>query len=64
MPDTLAYHIDTDSLAHGVYAPGSKAIDEIGEEFGGHIIADGTVDREALGGIVFSDSSKMDVSTK
>lgn len=57
-----AHHIDTDSLAHGVYAPGSKAIQEIGEEFGNHVIADGTVDRKVLGSIVFADPSKMHVS--
>ncbi|GFH60530.1 phosphopantetheine adenylyltransferase / dephospho-CoA kinase [Chaetoceros tenuissimus] len=54
-----AHHIDTDSLAHGVYAPGSKAIEEIGQTFGQKVIADGTVNRKALGTIVFSDPSEM-----
>lgn len=59
----LAYHIDTDSLAHGVYAPGSKAIGEIEKEFGSSVIVDGTVDRKSLGAIVFGeDKSKMEVS--
>lgn len=54
-----AHHIDTDSLAHGVYAPGSKAIEEIGQTFGQEVIEDGTVNRKALGAIVFSDPSEM-----
>ncbi len=60
--EMTAHHIDTDSLAHGVYAPGSKAIDDVGAEFGESIIVNGTVDRKALGSIVFSDNSKMQVS--
>lgn len=55
-----AHHIDTDSLAHAVYEPGSKAISEIGRAFGEHVIANGTVDRKALGAIVFRDESEMD----
>ena len=62
-PEITAHHIDTDSLAHGVYAPGSKAISEIGDEFGQDVIANGTVDRKALGAIVFSDGTKMAVSS-
>jgi len=57
--EITAHHIDTDSLAHGVYAPGSAAISEIGEEFGQDVIANGTVDRKALGAIVFGDGTKM-----
>ncbi len=68
-----AFHIDTDSLAHGVYSPGSKAIDEIEEEFGSDVIEitetedddatpTKTVNRKNLGAIVFSDRSKMAVS--
>jgi dephospho-CoA kinase len=60
MAGITAHHIDTDSLAHGVYAPGSKAIDEIGDEFGKNVIVDCTIDRKALGSIVFSDRSKME----
>jgi dephospho-CoA kinase len=72
VPDTIigkdssvvitAHHIDTDSLAHAVYEPGSKAVAEIGREFGEHVIANGTVDRKALGAIVFRDESMMNVS--
>ena len=60
----VAYHIDTDSLAHGVYAPGSQAIVEIEKEFGSGVVVDGTVDRKSLGAIVFGeDKSKMAVSS-
>ena len=54
-------HIDADSLAHEVYAPGSKAIQEISDYFGDQVIDKeaGVVDRKALGSIVFSDQSKM-----
>ena len=62
LTELSAHHIDTDSLAHGVYAPGSKAIEEIGKEFGDHVIANGTVDRKALGAIVFGDRAEMEVS--
>ncbi len=60
----LAYHIDTDSLAHGVYTPGSVALEEIQAEFGPTVIneEDGTVNRKALGAIVFSDDQQMGVS--
>lgn len=60
LTDITAHHIDTDSLAHGVYAPGSKAIDDIKDEFGQHVVVDGEVDRKALGAIVFSDRSEME----
>ena len=63
LPLPLAHHIDTDSLAHGVYAPGNPALQEIKEEFGSDVVSDdGTIDRKALGGIVFSDPSQMKVS--
>ncbi len=65
MEDQVAFHIDTDSLAHGVYEPGSLALTEIEHEFGkGVIRGDGTVDRKALGGIVFNDEAQMAVSNK
>lgn len=57
-----SYHLDTDSIAHGVYAPGSQALQDIALEFGEHIIKDGNVDRKALGAIVFSDPARMSVS--
>lgn len=58
--DQVAFHIDTDSLAHGVYKPGSLALKEIEHEFGKGVIRDdGTVDRKVLGGIVFNDEAQM-----
>ena len=45
------------------YAPGNPALQEIKEEFGSDVVSDdGTIDRKALGGIVFSDPSQMKVS--
>ena len=59
-----AYHIDTDSLAHGVYAPGNPALLDIQEEFGSQVVSEeGVIDRKALGGIVFTDPNQMKVST-
>ena len=59
-----AYHIDTDSLAHEVYEPGNPALKEIEELFGSEVVGedDGTIDRKALGRIVFSNASQMKVS--
>eukprot|EP00814_Leptocylindrus_danicus_P021329 CAMPEP_0116014946 /NCGR_PEP_ID=MMETSP0321-20121206/6552_1 /TAXON_ID=163516 /ORGANISM="Leptocylindrus danicus var. danicus, Strain B650" /LENGTH=134 /DNA_ID=CAMNT_0003484639 /DNA_START=36 /DNA_END=437 /DNA_ORIENTATION=- len=59
-PGVIA-HIDADSLAHSVYAPGSSVIDEIADHFGrGKVIDDeGCVDRKALGSIVFSSPEQM-----
>ncbi len=48
--------IDADQVAHSVMAPGSEAWAAIRQAFGpGVIAADGTVDRRALGAIVFAD---------
>lgn len=57
--DISSYHLDTDSIAHSVYSPGSQAINEIAAEFGPSIITDGNVDRKALGAIVFSNPEMM-----
>jgi dephospho-CoA kinase len=47
-----------DELAHGVTAAGTEATAAIGERFGaGVIAADGSVNREALGAIVFADEA-------
>lgn len=57
---TYAHYIDVDKLAHGVYAPDSAANKQIGTVFGQELILkDGTVDRKALGDIVFADSDEM-----
>jgi dephospho-CoA kinase len=50
--------IDADVIAHGVMAAGTEATAAIGERFGaGVLAADGSVNRAALGPIVFADAS-------
>ncbi len=50
--------IDYDKLARDVVEPGSPALIAIAERFGdGVIAADGTLDRPALGAIVFADEA-------
>jgi len=47
-----------DDLAHGVTAPGTEATAAITARFGGDVIApDGSVNRDALGAIVFADET-------
>jgi dephospho-CoA kinase len=49
--------IDSDVLAREVVAPGTDGLAEIEREFGSSVIApDGSLDRAALGAIVFSDA--------
>jgi dephospho-CoA kinase len=54
-------HIDSDSLAHSVYEPGSLAIQDVIAEFGDDLLnlENGTIDRKKLGSIVFADPSAM-----
>jgi dephospho-CoA kinase len=48
--------VDADVLAREVVEPGTPALARIAEEFGTHVIAaDGSLDRAALGAIVFGD---------
>jgi len=55
-----AIHIDADQLAREVVEPGTPALARIAQEFGASVIAeDGTLDRAALGAIVFGDSEKL-----
>ena len=55
-----AHCIDADKLARQVVAPGLPALCEITETFGPEVIRpDGTLDRKALGRIVFSDASRL-----
>src|SRR3954466_478866 len=50
--------LDADELAHGVTAAGTEATAAIAARFGADVIAaDGAVNREALGSIVFADQS-------
>jgi len=55
-----AYVIDADKLGHKSYEPGQKAYQQLREIFGDTIInEDQTINRKALGGIVFSDKAEM-----
>ena len=57
--------IDADQLAREVVAPGEPAYREIIAVFGEGILKpDGTLDRKALGGIVFSDAAARGVLEK
>lgn len=52
--------VDADALVRDVQAPGSPVTVRIGEEFGsGVIAADGSLDRAALGSIVFADPDAL-----
>lgn len=50
--------IDADQLAREVVEPGTPGLAAIHREFGDSVIADGALDRAALGAIVFSKSDK------
>jgi dephospho-CoA kinase len=51
-----AVHIDADKLAREVVEPGTPGLAAIAERFGpGVIAADGSLDRPALGAIIFTD---------
>ncbi len=52
-----AVHVDADAIAREVVEPGTPGLDAIRRRFGAGVIApDGTLDRAALGAIVFSDA--------
>jgi dephospho-CoA kinase len=56
LADHGAIHIDADQLARQVVEPGTPGLAAIAERFGPSVIAaDGSLDRAALGAIVFSD---------
>lgn len=49
--------LDSDTLAHGVMAPGTEATRAIAARFGDHVLdAQGAVDRRRLAPIVFADA--------
>ncbi|MEO5922160.1 MAG: dephospho-CoA kinase [Pseudolysinimonas sp.] len=51
--------VDADAIAREVVEPGTPALDRIAEEFGTGVIAsDGSLDRAALGAVVFADDAK------
>lgn len=48
--------VNCDKIAHDLYLPGKKCFDMIVENFGPTILKpDGSIDRRALGNIVFND---------
>ena len=48
--------IDADRIGHEAYRPGTRAYERVVEAFGrGVVAADGTIDRRALGALVFAD---------
>ena len=58
LADLGASVINADEIAHAIYAPGTNGIKRVEEAFGHAVIApDGSVDRQALGQVVFRDDS-------
>jgi dephospho-CoA kinase len=54
--------VDADEIAREVVEPGTPGLARIAEEFGPGVIApDGSLDRPALGAIVFADPAKLAV---
>ena len=52
--------VDCDRMGHLAYSPGQEAHARVVQEFGEGVLApDGTIDRRALGGLVFSDKSRL-----
>ena len=52
--------IDADAIARQAVAPGTPGLDQVTAAFGPDIVrADGTLDRERLGEIVFADPAKL-----
>lgn len=58
------FHIDTDLDARAVVKKGSDCLKELAENFEGILLKDGSLDRKALAGIVFSDSNKLNLLNK
>jgi dephospho-CoA kinase len=57
LADLGAVVVDADAIVHELQAPGTPLLAEIAEAFGSEILAaDGSLDREALGAIVFRDA--------
>jgi dephospho-CoA kinase len=52
--------VDADAEAHALYAPGSELVRDLARRFGSGIVrADGSVDRSALGKLVFSNPASL-----
>ncbi|XP_052872983.1 bifunctional coenzyme A synthase [Anopheles cruzii] len=53
--------IDCDKIGHQLYEPGEECHKQVVAAFGAEILrSDGTINRQALGAIVFGDRSKLD----
>ena len=53
--------IDADQLVHQMMGPDSELAEPLGQEFGREVVNDdGSINRPALGGIVFSDAAKLE----
>jgi dephospho-CoA kinase len=60
LADLGARVIDADRVGHDVYAPGTEGLRQVAEAFGPGVVApDGTVDRRALGALVFADPAAL-----
>ena len=60
MKELGAIVIDADRLGHRVYEPGSPGFQAVVNEFGHDLVqADGTINRQLLGGRVFGDPDQM-----
>jgi dephospho-CoA kinase len=58
--DKGAYVVDADKVAHRVMAPGQDAYIAIVDEFGKDILeSDGSIDRDRLAQVVFTDSDRL-----
>lgn len=52
--------IDADAIAREVVEPGTPGLSEVVAEFGGRVLADdGSLDRAALGEVVFADADRL-----
>jgi len=52
--------IDADAIAREVVAPGTPGLEQVIEAFGTRLLsADGALERERLGEIVFADAAKL-----
>lgn len=52
--------VDADRVAHAVMSPGAPCVAAIAKTFGNHVLRpDGSLDRKALGAMVFSDPDKL-----
>ena len=57
--------IDADKVYHSLIEPGMPCVEEIAEHFGtGVLKEDGSLDRNALAGIVFCDKEKLRILNK